>query len=425
MRLITRISLWNILIAVLIFLTGGFITYKIYKDGILHTRDRDLNHQLESMIQRQENDAPQNTPPPPGRGPDQRMRKVTPMPEGTQLNADVFSDTLIFHPPTEKLQPHRKLTAIRNIKGQNFKFELIILAYEDNDVIKTVVMSMSILFIALIIVIITSNYFISKRSFKPFYKTLDEVKKFDIKDQSEIKFGSSGIKEFDELNIQLERLTSYVQTEYKTLKEFSENASHEIQTPLSVIKIKLDLLIQTESLTENQRELVIQSHRAVEKLSKLGNALTLLTKIDNNEFTNAESINLKDLINEHIENFKEILELREISLTENLLDKTLTANKTLIDILITNLLQNAIRHNAGNGNITVTLTNNFLEVSNTGKNGALDTNSIFKRFYKNSADNNSTGLGLSIISRICEYYKYDVIYSFKNSVHSFKIIFNS
>lgn len=429
MRLITKISLWNILIAVLIFLIGGYATYVIYKDGIIKTRDRDLNHQLGETIRRLETGVPPPQQPPPDsrdrRGrPDERMRSITPIPPGEQIIiGETFSDTLIFHQPTNKLQPHRKLTAIRNINGQNFKIELTILAYEDNDVIKTVVMSMSILFIALIIVIITSNYFISKKSFKPFYKTLEKAKEFDIKDQREIKFGSSGIKEFDELNEQLERLTSYAQTEYKTLKEFSENASHEIQTPLAIIKTKLDLLIQTESLTENQRELVMQSYKAVEKLSKLGNALTLLAKIENNEFANTESINLKSFIEEHVKNFKEIFELREISLTENLSDKMITANKILVDILITNLFQNAIRHNIKNGSINIILTDKFLEISNTGSNEGLNVNEIFKRFYKKSADKNSTGLGLSIINKICEYYKYTKTYSFKDSIHSFKIQF--
>ncbi|HEX2787379.1 MAG TPA: HAMP domain-containing sensor histidine kinase [Ignavibacteria bacterium] len=429
MRLITKISLWNILIAVLIFLIGGYATYVIYKDGIIKTRDRDLNHQLGETIRRLETGVPPPQQPPldsqDRRGrPDERMRSITPIPPNENVViGETFSDTLVFHQPTNKLQPHRKLTSIRNINGQNFKIELTILAYEDNDVIKTVVMSMSILFVALIIVIITSNYFISKKSFKPFYKTLEKAKEFDIKNQHEIKFGSSGIKEFDELNEQLERLTAYAQTEYKTLKEFSENASHEIQTPLAIIKSKLDLLIQSESLTESQRELVMQSFKAVEKLSKLGNALTLLAKIDNNEFRNTENINLKNFINEHISNFKEILELRQIYLAEDLSEKNVIANKTLIDILITNLLQNAIRHNTQNGTINIVLTDKFLEISNTGKNEALNENKIFKRFYKKSADKDSSGLGLSIINKICEYYKYTITYSFKDSVHSFKIEF--
>lgn len=417
------------MIAVLVFVIGGYAAYIIYKDGIIRTRDRDLNHQLGEMVRRHENNIPppQQLPPNelnrPGR-PDDRMRKITPIqPEENVKSGEIFSDTLIFHPPTNKLQPHRKLTAIRNVNGQYFRFEITILAYEDNDVIKTVVMSMSILFVVLIIVIIISNYFISKRSFKPFYQTLDKAKNFNIRSIEEPDFGSSGTKEFHDLNKELEKLTRYAQSEYRTLKEFSENASHEIQTPLAIIKSKLDLLIQSESLNESQRKLVMSSYKAVEKLSKLGNALTLLAKIDNNEFADTGNINLKEFIKEHINNFREMLLLKNISLSENLLDKTLISNKILIDILITNLLQNAIRHNKENGSISIILTSNFIEVSNTGKNGALDIDTIFKRFYKNSNDNNSTGLGLSIINKICEYYEYDIIYSFKNSVHSFKIIF--
>ena len=91
--------------------------------------------------------------------------------------------------------------------------------------------------------------------------------------------------------------------DYLALKEFSENASHEIQTPLSIAQGKLELLMEsTDDLTEDQMELISSALYALKRLSKLGNSLSLLTKIENQEFSDFDEVNMTKLISRFLLN---------------------------------------------------------------------------------------------------------------------------
>lgn len=422
MKLINKINLINLLLSVIIITIGSFAVYFIYKNNLDKTRDEGLKFMLSDQLSRlsERPESPSENRPPPGRN-----RGSIVILESPQEKYEIFSDTLIFHPPSNTLQPHRKLSSVTEYNGKFYKADLFLVAIEGDTVLKTVIYSMGIIFIILIVFIIGGNYFLSQKIFRPFYQSLEKIKNFNFNSNNNLKFEKSGIKEFNELNLQLQRLTDYVSDEYNNIKEFSENASHEIKTPISVIKAKLDSLIQFENLNEEQFKLIKGCFVSLDKLKRINDGLTLLTKIENNEFIKTEEINIKQEIEESYFLFSELLSLNKIKL-EITGDKLIwQMNKELSEILISNLLKNAIKNNYENGYIKVEIKNNYLKFSNTSNSPSLDREKIFNRFYKSSSNSDSVGLGLSIVKKICDLYSLKIEYSFENNIHHFKILNNN
>jgi signal transduction histidine kinase len=209
--------------------------------------------------------------------------------------------------------------------------------------------------------------------------------------------------------------------DYRNLKEFSENASHEIQTPLAIMRSNLDLLAQ-DNITEKQSELLQSVYSSLRKLSRLQQSLLLLTKIDNRQFGDVSDIRIDLVLSDKIQQFQELLHSKKLHYSSELTTSFIPANKELLDILLNNLFSNAVRHNITGGDIHTALTEKSLTISNTGIDQPLDSDRIFRRFYKNSQQNENNGLGLSIIKQICDTADLQVQYEFENSRHRFIIL---
>ena len=110
-------------------------------------------------------------------------------------------------------------------------------------------------------------------------------------------------------------MTEKIYQDYLSLKEFTENASHEIQTPLSVMRAKIELLLQMENLNDEQVQHIASLYESVNRLSNLNKTLILLTRIENDQFPDKRRINLNERIKYHLENFEEAIKSKEITLT--------------------------------------------------------------------------------------------------------------
>jgi signal transduction histidine kinase len=278
------------------------------------------------------------------------------------------------------------------------------------------------IFLILITGFITNRILIQKL-WRPFYEILKTVADFKLGSKESLHFPNSEIDEFKLMSSTIQASTNRINKDYYILKEFTENASHEMQTPLAVIRSKIDLLTQEENLTDHQSQAIQSCYNAIHRLTKLNRSLLLLTKIENRQFEEKEYINLKEKILEKAEEFKELWQNANVTTTVNLSDTSVKMNPELADILLNNLLSNATRHNYNNGFINVLLTKEFLEVSNTSKDPALSQDKIFSRFFKSTTNNNYTGLGLAIIKEISDLYQFKISYYYQENQHNFKIIF--
>ena len=276
------------------------------------------------------------------------------------------------------------------------------------------------IFITLLLLIIINRRVLSK-IWQPFYQSLEAIKTFHVNEQQHPQFPDSPINEFKLMNSHFNMAAKNAVRDYRNLKEFSENASHEIQTPLAIIHSKLDLMVQQENLSEKQSELLRSVYASVNKLSKLQQSLLLITKIDNRQFQNNGAIEIGQEIKNKIEQFQDLWQGRGITIHTQIETTVLHINKELLDILLDNLFANATRHNITNGIINIKLTEGLLEISNTGTDQPLDTERIFKRFYKGIPNGDNNGLGLSIIKQIAEVSAITVNYSYQKEWHSFRL----
>ena len=294
---------------------------------------------------------------------------------------------------------------------------------EDSFLIISFVTGLTVLFFALLIIgLILVNRRISSRLWQPFYQSLSQIRHFDLNQQQQVTFEETDIDEFSELNQSLHKLIAGNVAVYNQQKEFADNASHELQTPLAIIQSKLDLLLQSQSLTDDQYNIIEEANKALARVARINKNLLLLTKIENSQFMEKEPINLSVLLQNTLSAFSHFSEDKQLSLQTDILpDRMVDGNKILIEILLNNLLTNAIRYTPANGQIIIDLTNNHLSIANTGT-APLKQEQLFKRFGTTSSQTPGTGLGLALVKQISSRYGWDIHYAFGNGLHTFTVI---
>lgn len=277
------------------------------------------------------------------------------------------------------------------------------------------------LFLSVAILLLLNRY-VSAYIWSPFYDTLTKIKTWNIKKSDVLSFKNTNIDEFHLLNDTVKDLTQQIKSDYQNLKEFTENVSHEAQTPLSIISSKIELLLQENNYTEKQHELILQIYRANQRLYKLNEALILLSRIENKQFVEVSPINLEDAINEKIEELEDFIEAKQINIQKEFTAKVVKdVNPVLLNILINNLWINAIKYNLEEGGfIKFQMDEHTFTIENTSTRGKIDKQHLFERFNKNSTSG-SLGVGLSLIKKIVDFFNWQITYSFKDGVHKFKI----
>lgn len=198
-----------------------------------------------------------------------------------------------------------------------------------------------------------------------------------------------------------------------------------MQTPIAIFQGKLDLMMQTKPLTQEQYELISDLADVNQKMSKLNKSLLLLTKIENNQFFETENVSVKQILTKLTEQYRFQAEQRNITIHTHFTDDIcITANRTLVEIMFGNLLSNSIKHNITNGSVVVNGSNTEVSFTNTGSSIPLDAEKLFQRFQKQTTDDNSIGLGLQISKKIADRYQYLITYTFQLHHHVFSVIVN-
>ncbi len=336
----------------------------------------------------------------------------------------VIKDTMIYNSSEKEMEPLREIRSVENINGKNYRITIRRSLIETADLRLAIGLSVGSILALLFAGLFFINRKISGSVWTPFYNNLDVLKEFSFEQSNPIILQSSGILEFEELNRVIDKLISKVRSDYHQLKEFTENASHESQTPLAIIQSKLELLMQHPGLDKEQAILIESIGKAVRHLNKLNKALLLLAKIENRQYSEKEELHLSEIIQEQVDHLAEMVEAREISLELHLEQHIIVqGNPLLMEVLLFNLLNNAVKHNIPNGLISVQLTTSRLVISNTGSPLKVEPNKLFERFYKADATSDSLGLGLSIVRKICDVSGYRISYSKDKDLHTIVVEF--
>jgi len=337
-------------------------------------------------------------------------------------NASVFDDTVYYNPKKQRKEAARYLKTDISLGHKAYQVLIICSKVHRDEEIRIIGLIICIPFLLFLIVLYWVNSVLINRLWAPFRKLLVNIKSFNLNHEQSFERVPTNIEEFRELSKAIEDLSFKVRSDYKEIKLFTENASHEMMTPLAVINSKLDTMLQSTHLGPDESETLIDLYKATSKLTKLNQSLLLLVKIDNNLMMDTEEVAVMDMVKEKLDFFNELIQKRNLKIQLYLDPVNITASRQLLDILINNLFSNAIRHNHNGGLIKIKLTGMSLTFSNTGDSGVLREEMIFERFYKNPASE-GTGLGLAILKQICNRQDYKLSYSYENHMHIFTVSF--
>lgn len=333
-----------------------------------------------------------------------------------------FVDTVYRDLKDEELEPARALYTWVKVGQKHYEVVVVQSKVETEDLVKVIFLITLGLIVALLAALFFLNRIILSNIWKPFYKILEQLKAFNLAENRSIKTVQSGIDEFRELDSAVNLMADRVKDDYQALKAFTENASHELMTPISVINSKLDTFVQTGEFTNTQSKLLNDMYASVTKLTRLNKSMLLLAKIENGLIADRQDLNLKALVEEALNQFEDPIGARDITIESHLDDKPMQASLLLMEVLISNLISNALRHNKSGGFISLELNHLKLQVSNSGNANKLNSENLFRRFQK-SASSEGSGLGLTISKQICDLYGFDLDYMHLNGVHHFIVTF--
>lgn len=325
-------------------------------------------------------------------------------------------------PYNNEMESFRVLKRIVEVDGASIQLT-VQSDMEGADEMVVIIVGVTLLFIGVLLLGFTLlNRRISRKSWKPFYDTIEKLKEFSLMREEGLNFTETDIVEFAELNAGLERLIQKNISVYRKQREFIENASHELQTPVALIKSKLDVLLQSGELSEKQLELVSKLHPPLSRLSRLNKNLLLLAKLENQQFSEMEPVNVPELLSETIEMFEDYAQEKEQIISSETEPFMLKANRDLFEALLGNLFSNAIRYSETGSAIQVVLKNGTLWVRNPGTR-SLSGHSLFDRFGRSSEESGNVGLGLAIVKEICDQNHWKITYAFEEKTHQFQVDF--
>lgn len=423
MKLLAKTSLYYLILIIPILIISGFICYYFITIEVKYSND-ELLFNRKNVVEKYlitNDEVALNLITKSGEAQIKNVTKSL----CKHTNNQMFADTLILDKKENELANNRMITSFVKVNNSYYQIKIWRSTLEFDELFEGIFYFLFFIFFFLFLISMLINFWVSKTLWKPFYYTVSSLNSFRASDNTIPHFYRTSIAEFSDLNSSLSAMMGKMISDYNSQKKFTENASHEIQTPLAVIKSKIDLLIQSQNLEENEMKLIIAIDDACSKLARLNKSLLLLTKIENRQYNEIEKVSFGATIDNSLLFFQEHIEANRLEVIKNSeADFCVRMNPDLCLILINNLIQNAIRYNTKEGTIEIFMNQDKCTIINTGNNEPINPN-LFERFQKNSTSNQSLGLGLSIIKEILEVSCLSLNYRYTFNKHRFIISLNN
>lgn len=419
MKLIAKYNRVTLPIIIGILLISSIGYYLILHRILIYQLDKDLRIEQREIIQHVEETGqlPETS--------DYKDQQISFAPTIKNNLKDHYSTQDVYNKKEDEVESFRRIDFLVTQNGRHFIATVKKSQQETENIIRLILMITLFIIIVLLLILFVSNRFLLRKLWKPFRNTLQQLNEFNFSSKNKISLQKTDIDEFKELNKTALFLTEKVTKDYLTLKGFTENASHEIQTPLAIIKNKIELLSQSDNLSENNIDVLQSISEAAARLSRLNQSLLLLAKIENLQFANVQTVDFSYMLSNYLTNYDELAHAKGLAISKKITDKVeVQMNESLAEILISNIISNAIKHNYDGGNITIELQNEYFRVSNTGPALYTDPKELFVRFKKNSSSGDSLGLGLSIVKTITDISGFSISYHFNKQQHIVEIIFH-
>lgn len=334
-----------------------------------------------------------------------------------------FHDEMIYIPERMESEPARVLTTyFQTPDGVWLELQVATPTFERDDLRETILGWIVFLYLILLVTGVLLTMWVFNRSMSPLYKLLRWLDGYLPGRSIEAVPNESNITEFRRLSEATQKMANRAEELYERQKQFVGNASHELQTPLAVLGNRMEWMIDSMALNEEQMAEVMRMLQTQRQLVRLNRNLLMLTKIENGQFPESKVVDLVELIRYEQDILGEIYETRQIECRMTLPERfDVEMNESLASVLITNLLRNAYLHSADGTTIEVRLEQRTLLVTNAGDT-PLDGDRIFERFYQGSKHEGSVGLGLALVRAIAEAYRLTVRYAYSDAKHCFTVI---
>jgi len=419
MKLLTKSTLYIATLSLFLFFTMGVIFFQILKNMGLSDLNRELGDLKEVVELYLDDYWGVQVGALPG------IDSLSVRPAGNRIQKeDVFGDTLKLDVNDNQYRTYRYLQYISQKGGEALLVRIYKSTTPTDKLVERVTLMITLMVILFLAGIFILNRFIFANLWKDFFEAIEKLKRFETTKEPVI-LGDQDIQEFDELKQALEMMTNKLANDYRELREYTDHTTHELQTPLAVIKSKTELLFQSGRLGAEEMKLLEAINTSVHQLSRLNSTLTLITRIENRQFTEKEEIVVPELLDRHLELLEEHIALRRITVDKRYRDggKVLLMDQGLADLMVANLLKNAIVHNIEGGTIVLETAPECLEIRNDGPPLGFRQEELFTRFVRSTRRSGSFGLGLSLVKKVCETYQFHISYTFDNQQHVFKIQF--
>lgn len=253
------------------------------------------------------------------------------------------------------------------------------------------------------------TFFISGHALKPISEFSDKIEKVQAQNLAASRIEENKVKELNQLSISYNKMLERLSESFETQRQFTANAAHELRTPLAVMQVQLDLYNATEhpdndECSKKTLKMVTEQNERLSKMVK-----TLLDMSELQTVARDEEIALDALVEEVLADLEPLAQKKDITLTGNCEALTMTGSDILIYRLVYNLVENAIKYNRSDGQVTVTVAkkdqNIICSVADTG-NGIPETfkQRIFEPFFRidksRSRALGGVGLGLALVYEI-------------------------
>lgn len=293
--------------------------------------------------------------------------------------------------------------------------------------------------IMILLVSFIASYIYSKIITKPIIKISKTAKemsstnlkaKCDIKQSDEIGILSSSLNTLS-TNLsfsldELKRTNSILEKEIekereidKLRRDFFNSASHELKTPITIIKGQLEGMLYNIGIYKNRDKYLNRCLEVTESMEDLVREILTISRMESSNFKlNLCESNLSNILKECIYYYSDLMKVKNITLKTNIEDNLyIKLDNSLMEKVLSNIISNAINYSPNNSDICISLNNKTLKIINY--NSSIlenELNNLFDAFYRVDKSRNSntggSGLGLYIVKIILELHNFK--YSIKN-----------
>ena len=337
----------------------------------------------------------------------------------------VFYDATVYIELEDEDEPVRVMcTAFRMPDGQYYELKLMISILERDDMVEAMLWYLGALFLLFLICTSIGIQLVLKGVFRPLHRLLDWLHCIQPGKEVPPLDNPTKIREFRQLSDAALDMGNRSYKAYEEQKQFIENASHELQTPLAIVRGKVELLAESEGMTEQQMEQLDEIYATLGRAVKLNKSLLLLSRIENGQYTEMEDVSVDEILDELLPDLMDIYEHKRVNLIRKREEQPfiIRCNHSLAQILVSNLVKNSLLHNREGGELQVLTTPTSLVIKNTG-DVPLDGEKLFRRFYHGmDGKKDSTGLGLAIARSIALSSSLKLTYEWQNGMHAFRLV---